>query len=570
MEFKTVNEIKSILKEKCASLKMLISENSDMNLNQSMIEKIDEFVKEFEQWRYCIYMIGEFSCGKSSLLNAFLQKPNLLPKANTAETAVTTEICYGPENRVTYCYLNDAEETEDNYDDRVAEKIRQLGNDRKLKKVVLQLNLPVLKKYEELSFVDMPGLSSTNVAHEESLNRFIQEGGLGLICVAMKNGNVHSSLLNFLRRTNSYHYECNVVLTKMDDCPSAERDSVRNKIVSTIEENLGISVDSAMVSTYDASLDISEFEAMIEKLSADQTEYFLNRFNQRFQELVSESAAPIVIALREKYSDGNLDEMIQKVQMEIDNLPSFFNDLSMDMEHSARQIVDKTLSYARMVLSSGASEYIQSAKAGMNISTEVRSSLNTAIQSKLREELDDMTRRIVDRAREKLENVMEVPHDEAYVDVGGWTPERANSGSGHPIAGAAVGVVSGAAAGAAIGSIVPVIGTTVGAVIGGIIGLLGGAVAGSSIDRNSEVESKVEEYLDNCIEQARSSVERICLAAIEKIKTSVNEGVSYRIQAYKNQLESLRQEKLAGENEFKEKQIRRAEIKARFDDLAQF
>jgi hypothetical protein len=89
-----------------------------------------------------------------------------------------------------------------------------------------------------------------------------------------------------------------------------------------------------MVSTYDASLDISEFEAMIEKLSADQTEYFLNRFNQRFQELVSESAAPIVIALSEKYSDGNLDEMIQKVQMEIDNLPSFFNDLSMDMEQS--------------------------------------------------------------------------------------------------------------------------------------------------------------------------------------------------------------------------------------------
>jgi hypothetical protein len=35
-------------------------------------------------------------------------------------------------------------------------------------------------------------------------------------------------------------------------------------------------------------------------------------------------------------------------------------------------------------------------------------------------------------------------------------------------------------------------------------------------------------------------------------------------------LESLRQEKLAGENEFKEKQIRRAEIKARFDELAQF
>lgn len=570
MEFKSVNEIKCILKEKCASLKTLISENSDMNLNQSMIEKIDAFVKEFEQWRYCIYMIGEFSCGKSSLLNAFLQKPNLLPKANTAETAVTTEICYGQENRVTYCYLDDSKESENGYDDRIAEKIRQLGNERKLKKVVLQLNLPVLQKYEELSFVDMPGLSSTNAAHEDSLNRFIQEGGLGLICVAMKNGNVHSSLLNFLRRTNSYHYECNVVLTKMDDCPSAERDAVRNKIVSTIEENLGISVDSAMVSTYDASLDISEFEAMIEKLSADQTEYFLNRFNQRFQELVSESAAPIVIALREKYSDGNLDEKIQNVQMEIDNLPSFFNDLSMDMDHSAQQIIDKTLSYARMVLNSGSSEYIQSAKAGMNISAEVRSALNTAIQSKLREELDDLTRKVVDRAREKLENVMDVTHDEAFVDVGGWSSEKAGGGSGHPIAGAAVGVISGAAAGAAIGSIVPVIGTTVGAVVGGLIGLLGGAVAGSSIDRNSEVESKVEEYLDNCIEQARSSVEKTCLTAIDTIKKTVNESMKCKIQAYKEDLEKLRQDKLAGEKEFNEKQNHRAEIKTQIDELLQF
>lgn len=568
MNFKSVNELKHLLKEKCMTLQSLIREHADMNLDQSMIEKVDQFTKEVEQWRYRIYLIGEFSCGKSSLLNAFLQKPNLLPRANTAETAVTTEICYGQENLVTYSYIDGTEKTEFGYDEKVAEKIRELGNEQKVKKVLLQLNLPVLQKYDELSFVDMPGLSSTNVAHEESLNRFIQDGGLGLICVSMKDGVVRDSLLRFLRKTSSYRYNCNVVLTKMDESPSAERDSVKKKITSTIEENLGVSVDCAMVSTYDKNFNISEFETMIANLSMEQTEYFWESFSERFLNLVSESAAPIVIALRENYTNENLDEKIEKIEQDISDLPSFFEDLSMDMDRSIPRIVENTLSFARTALNGCEAECIQNAKAGMDIGPEVKSALNMAIQKSLREELDDLTYRIVDRAKEKLENVMEISHEDAFVEVGGWTSEKASGG--HPIAGAAIGALSGVAAGAALGSIVPVIGTTIGAVVGGLVGLLGGGIAGSSIDRNSDVESKVEQFLDDSIERARTSVERICRDAVEAIKNNVKENVSYKVQAYKTELETLRNEKHEGVQAFNDKQQKRADIKCSFDQLTIF
>ena len=568
MEFKSINELKRFLKERCEKLKSLIRDNEDMNIDQSMIGKIDQFISDVNQWRYRIYMIGEFSCGKSSLLNAFLKKQNLLPRANTAETAVTTEICYGQENLVTYTYIDGTEITEPGYNEEVAEKIRKLGNEQKVKKVLLQLNLPVLQKYEELSFVDMPGLSSTNVAHEESLNRFIQEGGLGLICVSMKDGVVRDSLLRFLRKTSSYRYNCNVVLTKMDESPSAERDCVKKKISSTIEENLGVSVDCAMVSTYDKDFNISEFETMIANLSMEQTEYFWESFSERFLNLVSESAAPIVLALRETYANEDLDEKIEKIEQDINDLPSFFKDLSMDMEHSIPRIIENTLSFARTALNGCEAECIQKAKAGMDIGPEVKSALNMAIQKSLREELEDLTYRIVNRAKEKLENVMEISHDDAFVEVGGWTPEKARGG--HPIAGAAIGAVSGAAAGAAIGSIVPVIGTAVGAVVGGLIGLLGGGIAGGSIDRNSDIESKVEQFLDDSIERARSSVERICRDAVETITNNVQDSVSYKIQSYKAELKMLQNEKLEGEQSFIGMQQKRADIKCSFDKLTIF
>lgn len=574
---KSVNELKCALKEKCVALQSLIRENAsliyenaDKNLVPSMIAKIDSLVDEVDQWRYRIYMIGEFSCGKSSLLNAFLQRPNLLPRANTAETAVTTEICYGQENCVKYCYLDGTEKTESGYDERVAEKIRELGNEQKIKKVVLQLDLPVLQKYEELSFVDMPGLSSTNVAHEDSLNRFLQEGGLGLICVAMKDGDIHGSLINFLKSTCCYHFNCNVVLTKMDDCPSAERENVRNKIVSTIERNLGVSViDSAMVSTYDANYDISEFEAMIEKLSQEQTEYFNECFSKRFLDLVSESTSPIRVALCERYANDNLDEKIEKVKNEKNDLPSFFDGLSMDMDRSVSRIVENTLSFARTVLNGSESEFIQSAKAGRDIASGVRSSLNTAIQSKLHEELEDLTCQIVERAKEKLENVMKGSHEEAQVDVGGWSNEK-SGGAGHPFVGAAFGTLSGVAAGAAIGSIFPVIGTALGAVFGGILGLLGGGIAGCSIDRDSDVESKVEQFLDDCVERARSSVERICRDAIDVIKNNVKDSVENKMNDYSKVLETLQKEKREGEQVFNDKQQKRMDLKEQFDALTIF
>lgn len=563
------DEIKTELCRKCEYLKELIQQNSEeLKADGDLIERIENFQNDVVYWRYRLYMIGEFSCGKSTLLNTFLQRPDLLPRANTAETAVTTEISYGEFNTVTLVYLDDSEEDAGEYSEAVADRIRDLGNGQAIKKVILKLNLPVLKKYETLSFVDMPGLSSTNVAHEDSLNRFIQEGGLGIICVAMPDGDVKNTLLQFLKKMMAYDASYNVVLTKMDDCPSSERENIKQKIVSTIENHLGQSVNCAMVSTFQDCCDISEFEQMIENLTQEQNGYFVETFKSRFEELVGVIAAPLVVALRQNFSSEENDANCEKIQMEMKNLPLFMKELLMDMNRESSAIVQKVLSKAFDAMNGCMSSLVQRAKSGGDISGEVRSSLNSAIQYNLREELADLTYRMVEKAKQKLEDAFaDVNTNSINVDVCGFASSK-QSGGGNGLAGAGIGALGGAGIGAAIGSVVPVIGTAVGAIIGGFIGLIGGGIAGSRVNKDSEVESKVEAYVNNSVQATEPQIARACAEAIAEIERQIHQCVETQMQKLSDQLNEIKEEIESGREIFEEKRQRRIELKEHIEKIA--
>lgn len=563
------DDIKTELCRKCELLKDVIQQNSDeLKSDDTLFERIDNFQNDVVNWRYRLYMIGEFSCGKSTLLNTFFQRPDLLPRANTAETAVTTEITYGEFNTATLVYLDDHEEDAGEYNDSVADRIRELGNSQSIKKVILKLDLPVLKKYESLSFVDMPGLSSTNVAHEDSLNRFIQEGGLGIICVAMPDGDVKNTLLQFLKKMVAYDAAYNVVLTKMDDSPSSERESIKNKIVSTIESHLGQSVNCAMVSTFQDSCDISEFEKMIENLAHEQNRYFEETFKSRFEELIGVIVAPLVLALRQKFSSEENDANCEKIQMEMKNLPLFMKELSMDMHRESTSIVQKVLSKASEAMNGCMSGLIQRAKSGGDISGEVRSSLNTAIQYNLREELADLTFRMVEKAKQKLEDAFaDVNTSSINVDVGGFSSGKQSSG-GNGVAGAGIGALGGAGIGAAIGSVVPVIGTAVGAIVGGIIGLIGGGIAGSRMSKDSEIESKVEAYVNNSVQATEPQIARTCSEAIAEIERQIQQSMETQMQKLSDQLSEIKREIESGREVFEEKCRIRTELKEYIEKMA--
>ena len=64
--------------------------------------RIDELAPIIEHFEIRIPLIGAFSCGKSSLLNALLGE-SLLATAVTPETAIPAELRFGPERSFSGC-----------------------------------------------------------------------------------------------------------------------------------------------------------------------------------------------------------------------------------------------------------------------------------------------------------------------------------------------------------------------------------------------------------------------------------------------------------------------------------
>ena len=61
---------------------------------------LDEIKKKLEKDTLTIGVIGQMKCGKSTFLNSFVFKDNILPAATTPMTAALSVITYGEKERI--------------------------------------------------------------------------------------------------------------------------------------------------------------------------------------------------------------------------------------------------------------------------------------------------------------------------------------------------------------------------------------------------------------------------------------------------------------------------------------
>jgi len=121
---------------------------SSYELSTEQIEKIKCDINDF---MVVTPLVGGFSSGKSSLINAIIEE-KILPTKITPETSIPTEIVYNSINKAYILQNNEWKET-------TFEKV--LSNELKFedtKLIKLELNKPFMEKISTIKLVDMPGL----------------------------------------------------------------------------------------------------------------------------------------------------------------------------------------------------------------------------------------------------------------------------------------------------------------------------------------------------------------------------------------------------------------------------
>jgi len=130
-----------------------------------------------------VAVFGRFKAGKSSFLNDFMGR-DILPVGVVPVTAVVTEIRYGPREHARV-HLRDGGTTEVAVD-QIGAYISERENPENRKRVdLIAVELPELRRFRGLTFVDTPGLESALSHNTDASMNWLPNAGLALVAVSV-------------------------------------------------------------------------------------------------------------------------------------------------------------------------------------------------------------------------------------------------------------------------------------------------------------------------------------------------------------------------------------------------
>ncbi len=280
-------------------------------------------------------LIGEFSAGKTSLINA-LTDSKVLEIASLPTTATLYQIIFGaPENKAV-ALSAEGEEVELQLD--------ALKNDELKKYPTVTLFDTSTKVPKDIIFVDTPGLSSPDPKHREVLTSILPQVDAILLTVDA-NQAVTRSLIDFVKSMRLAEKPIYLILNKIDTKSSSELQDLKRGIARDVD----LPIDSLVcASAYTEN--ISELQQLLTKIQAEKTQIIAKVDALRTKELVGELRSFIAEVLRSSSSPKELKEAVRAQERELERLQSNIRQLMERVEEKLSDKVDETQSTLRTQL----------------------------------------------------------------------------------------------------------------------------------------------------------------------------------------------------------------------------
>ena len=225
-----------------------------------------------------VAVLGRFKAGKSSFLNHFIGR-SILPVGVVPVTAVITEIRYGPrdEARVHHRDGRDLEVALDQIGGYISEKenpenARQAG--------LITVDLPELRRFRGLKFVDTPGLESALSHNTKTSLDWLPNVGLALVTVSV-DPPLSQRDIDLLKSLYQYTPKVGVLLTKVDLLSERELEEVVEYVRAQLARNFP---GTPRVFPYSTK---PGFERFREALEAELVTGTLERFAEERESILS-------------------------------------------------------------------------------------------------------------------------------------------------------------------------------------------------------------------------------------------------------------------------------------------
>lgn len=298
-------EYAEIVNKSFAISKDLLLENSFKQIS----EEKDNLLKLLSDESIIkVPIVGDFSAGKSSMVNCLLGRNGLLPVDITPETAVAYELYYGSTEKVEL--YRDGKKIEE----QAIQSIKQLAvKPGDIAKVYV--DSPTIRNLQEkgIIIVDMPGIDSGIKEHNDAILHYINKGTAFILLTDAETGSLRESTISFITELSKYNLKPAVLVSKTDKKPESEISSIKEYIEFQAKRAIGEETFVGCISS--ANNNITDFTQYLSTL--DSNVLIAAKFAMRVISFINLQI--INITTQKDILNANLqdvDEKIKKLEAE--------------------------------------------------------------------------------------------------------------------------------------------------------------------------------------------------------------------------------------------------------------
>ena len=248
-------------------------------------------------------IVGDFSAGKSSLINCLLGRNGLLPVDITPETAVAYELYYSTTEKVEL--YREGRKIEEKPVDSIKQLAVRPGDIAKV-----YVNAPIVKEYQEkgIILVDMPGIDSGIKEHNDAILHYINKGTAFVLLTDSESGSLRESTISFITELSKYNLKPAVIISKIDKKPENEVADIKEYVEFQAKRAIGEQTYVGCISS--ANNNISDFTNFL--LSLDSNSLVSEKYANRVSSFINLQI--VSITAQKDILNANIQDVEEKIK----------------------------------------------------------------------------------------------------------------------------------------------------------------------------------------------------------------------------------------------------------------
>ena len=354
---KTITAQQTEYLELCSTLHPLTQEY------QVPSEELETWKKEIGSFQAYVPLIGAYSSGKSSLLNAFLQQHLFRVKIDPC-TDIAFEIFWANQDK--FEIITDGKSSP-----VTAEQIREGTYTAKPESICrVALNNSALQSLPHLAIVDLPGLQSGVQVHSIAIDNYISKSAAYLLIIDPEIL-LREDLIRFMEELQAFSVPVYCLITKSDKKDPTEMEQIKEALQNQILQYFGRKPDG-MDTVSARTPDTEGFKRVLNELENRSGELLATAYNARFRSLLGTLERSIRTRIENtELDDTELDRRERELEHKIEDAKQEIARASEKSRVEAQNAGSRWIAHVQQALESNVNAFVNTQMAGGDLQSQI-------------------------------------------------------------------------------------------------------------------------------------------------------------------------------------------------------